>query len=145
MLRKLLSQKQVNVDILGNVKQKILAFASIFCFNGLMQFKAPKNDAKYAWTNHVVRKMMHYGLSADRVKRIIRNPARMEKGIVSETQAAMQTAGTKARPTEVWTMFAKRGNKKIIITAWRYPGISKIRDEIPIPADILQELQNIKY
>jgi hypothetical protein len=33
------------------------------------------------------------------------------------------------------------GGKIIIITAWRYPGISPIREEIPIPAEILKELK----
>lgn len=124
-----------------------------------MQFNIPKNDAKYAWTNHVVRKMMHYGLSADRVKRVMRSPTRSEKGIAPDTIAVMQPAGSKARPTEVWVMYATKkeqrkknkldtfsiGPKKVIITAWRYPGISKVRDEIPIPADILSELKSIKY
>ncbi|KKU89349.1 MAG: hypothetical protein UY20_C0013G0003 [Candidatus Yanofskybacteria bacterium GW2011_GWA1_48_10] len=135
-----------------------------------MVFKIPKNDAKYHWTNHVVRKMMYYGLSPDRVKRIIRNPGRVEKGIAEDTIAVMQSAGTKSRPAEVWAMYAlskkarilserseskddrslgKLGTpttaKKIIITAWRYPGISKVREEIPIPEDILEELKNIKY
>ena len=35
--------------------------------------------------------------------------------------------------------------KKVIITAWRYPGVSPIREAIPIPNDILEELKNIKY
>jgi len=105
-------------------------------------FRIPKNDAKYHWTNHVVRKMLFYGLSPDRVKRIIRSPKRVEKGIVPETIAVMQPAGTKQRPYEIWSMYSKRGQKKIIITAWRYPGISPIRDEIPIPADIISELKS---
>ncbi len=123
-----------------------------------MQFNIPKNDPKYHWTNHVVRKMMHYGLSADRVKRVMRNPTRSEKGIAPDTIAVMQPAGSKAKPTEVWVMYATKksrgskdkivnlvGPKKVVITAWRYPGVSKVRDEIPIPADILAELKNIKY
>ncbi len=101
---------------------------------------------------------MHYGLSADRVKRVMRNPTRSEKGIAPDTIAVMQPAGSKAKPTEVWVMYATKktrstkdklatliGPKKVVITAWRYPGISKVRDEIPIPADILAELRNIKY
>ncbi len=124
-----------------------------------MQFNMPKNDAKYIWTNHVVRKMMHYGLSADRVKRVMRSPTRSEKGIAPDTIAVMQPTGSKAKPTEVWVMYATKksqnsktktqnfsmGPRKVVITAWRYPGISKVRDEIPIPADILAELKNIKY
>lgn len=106
-----------------------------------MRFNFPKNDSKYHWTQHCVRKMMFYGLTADKVKRIIRNPKRMEEGIAENTLAAMQPAGTKQKPTEIWTMYAVKGQKKIIITAWRYPGISPVRGQIPIPADILEELK----
>lgn len=120
-----------------------------------MQFKLPRDDAKYRWTNHVIRKMMHYGLSPDRVKRVIRAPKRMEVGIAENTLAAMQVAGSKKNPSEIWVMWAERGQKptkadplktvqKIIITAWRYPGTSPVRDEIPIPANILAELKREK-
>jgi hypothetical protein len=115
-----------------------------------MQFKFPKNDEKYSWTNHVGRKMMYYGLSADRVKRVIRSPNRSEKGIASNTIGVMSPYGTspggrQPYKGEVWVMYANRGKKKIIITAWRYPGVSPIREAIPIPADILEELKSIKY
>jgi hypothetical protein len=120
-----------------------------------MQFKIPRDDPKYRWTNHVIRKMMHYGLSPDRVKRVIRAPNRMEVGIAENTLAAMQVAGSKKNPSEIWVMWAERGKKpskadplatvqKVIITAWRYPGISPVRDEIPIPANILAELKREK-
>lgn len=114
-----------------------------------LRFKLPKNNEKYHWTNHVIRKMMQYGLSPSRVLRIIRFPKRVEKGIVPDTVAVMQprkvTSSLRGRPTgwkdEVWVMYATRGKKKIIITAWRYPGVSPVREEIPIPADILEELK----
>lgn len=108
----------------------------------MMQFKFPKNDEKYSWTNHVGRKMMFYGLSADRIKRVMRNPKRSEKGVAPDTIAVMQPAGTNNRPYEVWVMYAQKpSNKKLIITAWRYPGVSPVRDEIPIPPDIIEELK----
>lgn len=121
-----------------------------------MRFNFPKNDEKYSWTNHVGRKMMFYGLSADRIKRVMRSPNRSEKGVAPDTIAVMQPAGTKGRPYEVWVMYAEKkgrpkekqnfiGKKKVIITAWRYPGVSPIREAIPIPADILEELKSIKY
>jgi hypothetical protein len=106
-----------------------------------MNFKFPKNDEKYSWTNHVGRKMMFYGLSESRIKRVLRNPKRSENGIAPDTIAVMQPAGTRSRPYEVWVMYASRGRAKTIITAWRYPGVSPIRDEIPIPADIIAELK----
>jgi len=139
----------------------------------------PKNDSKYHWTNHVAGKMVYYGLSADRVKRVIRSPHRSEKGIAPDTIAVMQpgsrsrsgfagqktSASLPGRPDkadwkeEIWVMYATakpsrittekfknlNNPKKVIITAWRYPGVSKIREAIPIPNDILEELKNIKY
>jgi len=86
--------------------------------------------------------MAYYGLSADRIKRILRTPKRAEDGVAENTIAVMQPAGTKKKPTEVWAMYATKGKRKIIITAWRYPGISKVRDQIPIPKDILDELES---
>ena len=154
----------------------------------------PKNDAKYHWTNHVAGKMVYYGLSADRIKRVMRNPYRSEKGIAPDTIAVMQPgsrsrsgfAGQKTSASlpgkpgkavwkeEIWVMYATKNRqpttnnlqhqsgdwnqkssvvgsrslvspKKVIITAWRYPGVSPIREAIPIPNDILEELKNIKY
>ncbi|HAU07504.1 MAG: hypothetical protein A2568_00895 [Candidatus Yanofskybacteria bacterium RIFOXYD1_FULL_44_17] len=106
-------------------------------------FKFPKNDKRYHWTNHVMRKMLYYGLTPDKVKRIMRNPKRSENGIAEDTIAVMQPSGSKTKPTEIWAMYASRpkSQQKVIITAWRYPGISPVRDEIPIPSDILEELR----
>ena len=129
-------------------------------------FKIPKNDSKYHWTQHVIRKMSFYGLSPDRVKRIIRNPKRVEDGIAENTIAVMQPSSNLKKPTEVWVMYQQRRNKrqgtrnkeeniknnlslvsshlsqKVIISAWRYPGVSPIGKQIPIPQDILEELKN---
>ena len=107
-----------------------------------MGFNSPKNDAKYYWTNHVVRKMAFYGLSPDRVKRIIRTPSRIEEGIAPNTIGVMQLSTNKKKPSEIWTMYQRKGSQKIIISAWRYPGISPVGKAIPIPADILEELKN---
>ncbi len=104
--------------------------------------------------------MMYYGLSADRIKRVMRSPHRSEKGIAPDTIAVMQPGKpTPGKPgawkEEIWVMYATKkraandpkliGPKKVIITAWRYPGKSPIREAIPIPNDILEELKNIKY
>lgn len=115
-----------------------------------MNSQAPKNDAKYSWTNHSIRKMSYYGLSPARVKRIVRAPFRTEEGIVEGTIAAMQKAGTPKKPSELWVMYKIEGvrsklrldPKKLIITAWRYPGISKVRSKAPIPSDIIEELRS---
>ena len=95
------------------------------------------------------------------------SPKRKEEGIAPGTVAVMQTAGTKAKPHEIWVMYqvanskwqmangkkAKsnfeiaqsrlRPLKKKVITAWRYPGVSKPRAPLPIPDEILQELDEL--
>ncbi|MEK7637935.1 MAG: hypothetical protein AAB375_00710 [Patescibacteria group bacterium] len=121
-----------------------------------MPFKIPRDDNKYRWTHHVVRKLQYYGLTPSRVLRVIRAPERVEEGVAEGTLAAMQTAGTKAKPWEVWVMWreAKKQtandekrvvfypqSQKVIITAWRYPGVSPVRERVPIPSDILAELE----
>lgn len=114
-------------------------------------------DQKYVWTLHARLKMKYYGLSENRVKRIIRFPARTEEGIVLKTVAVMQPAGTK-RYSEIWTMYKivgrnrqanpkseflnpKQRPKLKVITAWRYPGKSPARN--PIPSEILREIRQI--
>jgi len=116
-----------------------------------MQFQFPKNDVRYYWTNHVKRKMVFYGISSSRIKIILRNPKRSEKGIALNTIAVMQprktTSRLQSKPTrheEIWVMYQKQSQKlgrKIIITAWRYPGVSPVREQIPIPHDIIEELK----
>lgn len=96
------------------------------------------------WTKHAGRKMKHYRLSENRVKRVLRNPKRQELGIASGTIAIMQSTGSKKHPTEIWVMYQNLKQGKIkVITAWRYPGKSPIRGPIPIPEEILQELGEI--
>lgn len=131
-------------------------------------YKKPKDDHKYEWTNHVVRKMAYYGISESLIKRITRFPKRIEVGIAPGTIACMQPAGSKKQPSEVWVMYRSMAevavdlaskspspllfrakdrfniwigtSKKLIITAWRYPGASPIGEPIPIPEDILDEV-----
>jgi hypothetical protein len=101
----------------------------------MQSFKIPKDNDKYRWTNHIVRKMMHYRLTPSRVLRIVRAPERLEEGVAPGTVAGMHSTGSKAKPTEIWAMWRdekKRKSsagplaspRKIIITAWRYPGVS---------------------
>jgi len=106
-----------------------------------MLYKKPKNDAKYQWTNHVIGKMLYYRISESLVKRVARFPKRTETGIAPGTIACMQSTGSKNRPSEVWAMYQNIGEKKKkIISAWRYPGVSKVGEPIPIPEEILNEL-----
>ena len=81
-------------------------------------------------------------MSQQRVKRIIRYPARVEEAIIPKMAAAMQIAGGK-NYSEIWTIYQpiKNQDKIKIITAWRYPGKSPVNN--PIPRDILDELRSI--
>lgn len=109
-----------------------------------MQFKKPKNTDEIIWTKHSIEKMRFYSLSENRLKRVLRNSDRKEAGIAPETLAVMQRTGSKKHPTEIWLMYQTlrqaQGKRIKIISAWRYPGISPVDKEIPIPEDILEEL-----
>lgn len=61
-----------------------------------MEFKIPKNTDKYYWTQHVVGKMHHYGLSEQKVLGVIRRPKRIETGIAPDTVAVMVPVGEKS-------------------------------------------------
>jgi len=108
----------------------------------MFQFKIPKDTEKLSWTKHSIEKMKYYGLSGQRVKRVLRHPNRVEEGIAPVTIAVMQRAGSRKRPHEIWVMYADfRKNKKRIISTWRYPGISPKGQEIPIPDEIREEVE----
>ena len=70
-----------------------------------MLLKEPKNTEKVSWTKHCKEKMRYYQLSENRLKRVLRNPKRIEEGIAPGTIAIMQPAGTKKHPTEIWLMY----------------------------------------
>ena len=136
-------------------------------------YKELKNDDKYEWTNHVKEKMMYYHLSESLVKRVVRFPQRREEGIAPKTVAVMQSHTRPKRINgksvkgveETWVMYQEIGlraksvdhknkklgsalsalssSKKRIISAWRYPGQSPIGKKIPIPDEILQELEGM--
>lgn len=97
-------------------------------------------NKKIFWTKHAQEKMKHYQLSESRVKRVLRHPLRLEKGIAEKTVAAMQTAGSKNHLYEIWLMYQMTTEQIKIISAWRYPGTTKPGDKIPIPENILSEL-----
>lgn len=115
-----------------------------------MEFRLPKNTDKFSWTNHSARKMIQYQLSEARVKRVINNPKRKELGIAPGTIAVMQPNSSK-HSYEIWAMYQVVKNSKLktqnpkfrIITAWKYPGKSPMRGNIPIPVEILEELGEI--
>jgi len=99
-----------------------------------------KLSEKFIWTLHCQEKMRFYGLSENRLKRVLRNPNRIEEGVAPKTVALMQCTGSKKRPTEIWLMYQKRGAKLRLISAWRYPAISPVNQPPPIPEDIWRDL-----
>ncbi len=103
--------------------------------------------SKYFWTQHAKVKMAYYGLSESRIKRVLRSPVRTEEGIAPQTIACMQPASTKSKEgvktwsQEIWVMAQtkKKTGDVYIISAWRYPGMSKSR--APLPAEVQMEIE----
>jgi hypothetical protein len=92
------------------------------------------------WTEHARFKMRQYGLSEARVKRVLRAPVRVEAGIAPKTVAVMTPAGAK-RPQEIWVMYQDTKKVRKVIAAWRYPGISPVREPPPFPVEELRFLR----
>lgn len=98
------------------------------------------------WTHHSREKMRFYKLSEQRVKRVIHSPKRVEEGIAPKTIAMMQPASVKRDMRhetwnqEIWVMIQrvrhgtrdKRQEIMKVISAWRYPGMTKSRSEIAL-------------
>lgn len=116
-----------------------------------MRFKVPQDSETIIWTKHAIEKMMQYQLSESRIRRVLHTPHRIEEGIAPQTIAAMQSVGTPKHPKEIWVMFQEiktknnKRNKKIkinplhqkirIISVWRYPGKTPIRELPQLPDD----------
>ncbi len=113
-----------------------------------MEFKIPKNTRYLVWTNHIAKKMMFYGLSATKVKSVLFRHDREEEGIAPDTIAVMKRSGSAKHPYEIWVMYQDKevmqdgikNKRRVVITAWRYPGVSKPREAIPVPEGLLGEL-----
>ena len=133
-----------------------------------MMPNSPKNDHKYYWTVHSKYKLIQYGLSANKIKRIIRFPDRKEEGVAPNTIAVMKRKNEKhPQKGEIWVMYQdrlrvkkkeikdesnennlenryKEATGKIkIISAWIYPGETPKDKEIFVPKDVWEELENI--
>ena len=100
------------------------------------------------FTKHAQGKMRFYRLSEARVRRVLNSPKRIEEGIAPGTIAMMQQAGSAKHPHEIWVMVVKEKSKSQranritkIISAWRYPGITKPGQ--PLPEEILREMREI--
>ncbi len=105
---------------------------------------------KVIWTNHAKDKMRFYKLSQQRVLRVLHSPKRVEEGVAPDTIAAMQPASIKLNTKEskkekwnqeIWVMTEESKSQRKIISAWRYPGMTKIGD--PLPKEILEEIANL--
>jgi len=113
---------------------------------------AQQRYRKLHWTEHSKAKMRQYRLSKIKLIDLLYKPERKEKGIVPGTIAVMKTnrfqrnlprvKRPKKAPGEVWVMFKDVKDVRKIISAWRYPGISRLGEAIPIPEDIRQEILN---
>jgi hypothetical protein len=130
-----------------------------------MQFKRPENSDKYYWTRHSIGKMMQYGLSAQRITRVIKGYKRIERGLADNTVAVMQPVSSRRNERgevswkqEIWVMYQTKNqsskcenknpksyelkpSKLKIISAWKYPGVSPKKN--PIPQEIMEELRSI--
>lgn len=119
---------------------------------------------KIQWTQHSMAKMRQYGLSRSKLTNLIYKPDRKELGIVPGTIAVMKTnkSYSKAKTVplfpgskimreqkktagEVWVMYKDTKDERKVISAWRYPGVSKPGEAVPIPDDIRREIENGKF
>lgn len=99
---------------------------------------------KLHWTEHSKIKMRQYGLSKTKIINLLYKPERKEKGIAKGTLAVMKTnrsysrAKNKKTSGEIWLMYQDAKDFKKIISAWRYPGVSKAGEV----ADIIAKYSN---
>ena len=100
---------------------------------------------KIFWTEHSKIKIRQYGLSKTKLLQMIYKPERKEKGIATGTTAVMHTrkvyispkrlAARKIPPGEIWLMYKDIKDIRNIISAWRYPGVSKPGQALDIIAE----------
>jgi hypothetical protein len=83
--------------------------------------------------------MGFYRLSQGRVRRVLNSPTRVEEGVAPKTVAMMQPAslkrsmkGKETWTQEIWVMVQDKGSQRKVISAWRYPGITKPRSAVVI-------------
>lgn len=128
---------------------------------------------KLFWTEHSKIKMRQYGLSRQKLLGILAKPERKEQGIVPGTTAVMRTNPVKSGKTasllpdngaskvfskwrrpkralgEIWIMYKDikmdSAPARKIISAWRYPGVSKPGEAVPIPEDIRNEILSSNF
>ena len=92
------------------------------------------------FTHHARAKMQFYKLSESRVRHVLHSPKRIEEGVAPKTVAMMQPGSVKKSgpqggqketwSQEIWVMFQDTSEGRNVISAWRYPGVTKARSEI---------------
>lgn len=93
-----------------------------------------KKPVQLQWTLHARAKMNHYRLSPARVRHVLHSPKRVEEGVAPKTVAMMQPVSMKllgkkeSWTQEIWVMVQDAAGARKVISAWRYPGVTKPRD-----------------
>lgn len=105
-----------------------------------------KKPVQLQWTLHARAKMNHYRLTPARVRHVLHSPKRVEEGVAPKTVAMMQPVSMKTMGSrtisssaagakkeswtqEVWVMVQdSAGGGRKVISAWRYPGVTKPRE-----------------
>ena len=99
-----------------------------------------KKPIQLQWTLHARAKMNHYRLSPARVRHVLHSPKRVEEGVAPKTVAMMQPVSMKlitaktggaqkeSWTQEIWVMVQDVADARKVISAWRYPGVTKPRD-----------------
>ena len=83
-----------------------------------------------AWTAHAKAKMQFYKLSPARIRRVLHSPKRIEEGVAPKTVAMMQPGTKEVWSQEIWVMFQDTPTERKVISAWRYPGVTKPRSSM---------------
>jgi len=93
-----------------------------------------KKPVQLQWTLHARAKMNHYRLSPAWVRHVLHSPKRVEEGVAPKTVAMMQPVSMKllgkkeSWTQEIWVMVQDAAGARKVISAWRYPGVTKPRD-----------------
>lgn len=91
------------------------------------------------FTVHGKAKMRFYGLSEQRVKRVLHSPSRIEQGIAPGTIAMMQKVVSPKHKYEIWVMVEDTDLRRKLVSAWKYPGTTKPGE--PLPPEIVREIR----
>ncbi len=83
------------------------------------------------------------------MRHVLHTPKRIEEGVAPKTVAAMQPGSIKKVgqkeiwSQEIWVMFQDSPRERKIISAWRYPGVTKPRD-VMVRKLVMQELKEYR-